>query len=74
MTKNVNSIKIDEGFPPCFLCFSGPRNNKLGPDIIKWQYRQVMNVKTGLKISLAWPSSGRQEVTRAGPETLRLNA
>lgn len=46
-------------FPLVSYCLSGPQNNKLGPDIIKWQYHQVINIKTGLKISLLAPECYR---------------
>ena len=61
-----------KGLPPCFLYLSGPQYKKLGPDIVKWQYHQVINIKTGLKMSSSFsqPFSRQQEVTKAESRNL----
>ena len=61
-----------KGLLPCFLYLSGTQYRTLSPDIIKWQYHQVIKVKLGLKISFSFLGSRR--LLKQDPEILHLNA
>lgn len=61
-----------KGLLPCFLYLSGTQYKALSPDIIKWQYPQVIKVKLGLEISFSFLGSRR--LLNQDPEILHLNA